>query len=83
MAVSGTNQETMPEEEAGQGHKRCGSKQEQDDEEQEDDEVDAELDEEEAARQEARRLRTAIADATEAREELQQRNTKWVLCCYG
>ncbi|KAG7382197.1 Coiled-coil domain-containing protein 96 [Phytophthora pseudosyringae] len=74
MAVPGTNQETMAEE-RNHSNGRRGSQQEQDEEE-DDDDVEAELDEEEAARQEGRRLRAAIAEATEAREELQQRNIK-------
>ncbi|KAE8999895.1 hypothetical protein PF011_g14428 [Phytophthora fragariae] len=88
MTVTGTNQEVTPEEEEEEAEdmestaERRGSKlleqsdDEQDDDEQDDDDVEAELDEEEAARQEARRLRTAIVEATEARDELQQRNTK-------
>ncbi|KAG6578202.1 Coiled-coil domain-containing protein 96 [Phytophthora cinnamomi] len=80
MALPGSNQEATPEEEEEEEEmdvaaERRGSQLEPNDEEQEDDDVE-ELDEEEAARQEARRLRTAIAEATEARDELQQRNTK-------
>ncbi|KAG1712287.1 hypothetical protein DVH05_000035 [Phytophthora capsici] len=47
------------------------SKQEEEEDEEEDEDVD-----EEAARHEAKRLRVAISGATEARDELQQRNTK-------
>ncbi|KAG6957755.1 hypothetical protein JG688_00010838 [Phytophthora aleatoria] len=67
------SQGSMPEEDAegiALSNTRRTSKQVPD----EDDED--ELDEEEAARLEARRLRAAISEATEAREELQQRNTK-------
>lgn len=84
MAVS--NQATGPEEGAAasvaHANGRGRPKQEPDEEEQDDDDVEAELDEEEAARNEARRLRTAIAEATGGREELQQRNTKWVLTLF-
>ncbi|GMF33331.1 unnamed protein product [Phytophthora fragariaefolia] len=80
MARRGSNQDEDDAEEQAQDllPTRRGSKAEQIDEEVEDDDDDAELDEEEAARQEARRLRTAIAEASEARDELQQRNTKCV-----
>ncbi|KAG7398606.1 Coiled-coil domain-containing protein 96 [Phytophthora boehmeriae] len=49
---------------------------EQTEEEEEEDEVEGDLDDEEAARKEVRRLRSAIAKASEQHEELQQRNTK-------
>ncbi|KAI9991121.1 hypothetical protein PInf_018753 [Phytophthora infestans] len=59
----------MPEEDTEAINSRRRSKQVQDEE-------DDELDEEETARLEARRLRAAIAEATDAREELQQKNAK-------
>ncbi|KAH7465782.1 hypothetical protein PRNP1_012625 [Phytophthora ramorum] len=46
------------------------------DEDEQDDSQEEQQDEEEAARQEGRRLRTAITEASDAREELQQRNAK-------
>ncbi|ETO69578.1 hypothetical protein F444_13848 [Phytophthora nicotianae P1976] len=71
MPVLRTNHESMLQEnaeKAAQFNASRRSKQVQDD--------DDESDEEEDAKLEARRLRVAIAEATEAREELQQRNIK-------
>lgn len=67
---------TMPEEDTEAINSRRRSKQVQDEE-------DDELDEEETARLEARRLRAAIAEATDAREELQQKNAKKVVAVTG
>ncbi|ETI40905.1 hypothetical protein F442_13640 [Phytophthora nicotianae P10297] len=71
MPVLRTNHESMLQEnaeKAAQFNASRRSKQVQDDDDESDDEEDAKL--------EARRLRVAIAEATEAREELQQRNIK-------
>ncbi|KAL3671168.1 hypothetical protein V7S43_004349 [Phytophthora oleae] len=73
MARGNQDEETAGE--SSVARMRRGSKLEQEEDDQDDDDVE-DLDEEEAARQEAKRLRVAISEATEARDELQQRNTK-------
>ncbi|KAL4116377.1 hypothetical protein PRIC2_011831 [Phytophthora ramorum] len=50
--------------------------QDEEPQDEQDDSQEEQQDEEEAARQEGRRLRTAITEASDAREELQQRNAK-------